>query len=337
MVFNPQYIGYSERVTTNYANQNLTTNMNILYDLLFGRRGTTVEDLDDASIPGETDDWQVISTISAGELDTDLYFKWSADINNIGVINGEIGWRHFGSPDVTLIKTGILNDTSVALKRLLHSVEDNQGIIEIVGRNSATSSVTVDAANRWRSTWRVRYRWTWEETASRTERVPYQVTVRTPYQVSVRQAYTVRIPYTQRVPYACDEVYTTQENYPCTRTTQVQVPYTVNVPYTVQVPYQSEIFRTEFCYEWRVFTRGDNQQRAAGARCSSVSANDARNLAVRTAQGPLGSWGGLALAYVTVARQSDRRILLRVVTRYRNVQRFRAESRTKHTLSLIHI
>ena len=196
MVFQPAYIGRGERVTTEYANTNLRDRMNELYDLLFARTSEATADLEDESIAGQTDDWQVISTIAAGQLESDLYFKWLADIENVGVINGEIGWRNFGSDTVHIIKQAIRNDTSVSLKRILHSVEDNEGIIEIVARNSATTTTTPSA--RWNTDWNVRYRWKWMESITETVRVPYQETIRVPYTATETETYIERVPYTAR-------------------------------------------------------------------------------------------------------------------------------------------
>ena len=196
MVFQPAYIGRGERVTTEYANTNLRDRMNELYDLLFAHTSETTADLEDETVAGQTNDWQVISTIAAGELESDLYFKWLADVENVGVINGEIGWRLFGSDTVHIIKQAIRNDTSVSLKRLLHSVEDNEGIIEIVARNSATGTTT--PSTRWDTDWNVRYRWKWTETSTETVRVPYQETIRVPYTATETETFTERVPYTVR-------------------------------------------------------------------------------------------------------------------------------------------
>ena len=196
MVFQPIYINPNERITTEYANQNLRDNMNVLNDLLYARAAEITADLDDDAIPGETDDWQVISTISAGELDTDLYFRWSCNVENDGIINGEIGWRKFGSSDVNVVKSPIMANDTVSIKRILHSEQDNEGIIEIVARNSATTTSTPTV--RFDTPWSVRYRWEWTETSTKTVRERYQVTVRVPYTVTVNQQYTVRVPVTTR-------------------------------------------------------------------------------------------------------------------------------------------
>ena len=181
-------------VTVPYLNQHLHTNMLILRDLITGSRGTATHNIGGVtSIPGATTDWQVIATIAAGELNTDLYFKWTADMAAAGGdVQCDIGWRLFGSDTVRPIYNNLTAAQSVAWQRLLHSDLPNQGIIEIVANNTSTEARTQE--EQWSTDWNARYRWEWSETYTEeyTVRTPRQEryqsgtrTVRTPYQVEV--------------------------------------------------------------------------------------------------------------------------------------------------------
>ena len=76
----------------------------------------------------------------------------------------DLGWRLLGSTSVTPIVSDISAAQKVHFQRLLHSSEDNQGIIEIVANNTATAVRT--QAPRWSTTWSVDYRWHWVQVTS---------------------------------------------------------------------------------------------------------------------------------------------------------------------------
>lgn len=180
-------------ITAEYLNQHFHENMNILHSLILGSESELTIAEADASVPGATSDWQVISVISAGELNADVYFKWSASLAAAsGDIEVDVGWRRFGSADVTLIASNVTEARPVAFRRLLHSAESNQGIIEVVANNTATA-VRVPAP-QWSVDWSVRYRWEWTEATAETEtyREPYEETYQSGTRI-VRQAYTERV------------------------------------------------------------------------------------------------------------------------------------------------
>ena len=191
-------------VTVPYLNQHLNVDAQILYDLITGSRGQVTHMVQDSSIEGNTSDWQVITTVSAGELNTDLYFRWGADLaNQNGDIVVDLGWRLFGSDTVVPIRNNISTAQRLAFQRILHSQQDNQGIIEIVANNTSTEVRTQE--EQFATDWNVRYRWEWTETVTgeRTVRVPYRVRVQTGTR-------TERQPYTERV---CRQVQEQEEYF----------------------------------------------------------------------------------------------------------------------------
>ena len=143
MVFVTWHLGEDDYVSPAYANQHLRDNMLVLEDLIFARSGTVnVHARRYHAGRRQFQDWQVIGTIAAGELSTDLFFEFACRFEKASAdpIQGEFGWRLLGSDTVVTLRDNITDETDLAFLRLLHSSQANQGIIEIVGRNLATEA-----------------------------------------------------------------------------------------------------------------------------------------------------------------------------------------------------
>lgn len=312
-------------VTTDYMNQHLTENMLILYDLIFARRGSVEASLADVSIEGGTDEWQVLTSVSIGEINSDLYFDWTADLAaEGGTINVDIGWRYFGDDTVNMLFDDVQADQKVSFKRLLHAQDDDTEIIEIVAKNTATEARS--PTEQFCAAWSVAYKWNWVETEEVTVRQPYTETIREPYTTTVREPYTVTVrePYTERVKR--------------TRTVTDRVPYqtTERQPYNVRVPYQVKSGRNL----WRARATGTyarfgcHTQTHSSTYESSRSSSDARSNAIRRLPrsvtfncGILGAMtGGRTGLSVTVSQVEHER----TETRYRNETRYRTVTVTKY-------